>query len=118
MLETIAIETTNSGSRSLLFNQSSAQHSISPLPKQKGNTETYLHGILPLREMHLPLLLLIAHNRRLMLRQPPSHRPRLLGAQVERQVLLVLVEEAELGPLGGVDDGEDAGDGFTEVVAI
>ncbi len=53
-----------------------------------------------------------------MLRQPPPHRSGLLGAQVQGQVFLVLVEEAELGALGGVDDGEDAGDGFAEVVAI
>lgn len=68
--------------------------------------------------MHLPLLLLVAQNRRLVLRQPPPHRPRLLGPQVERQVFLVLVEETELRPLGGVDDGEDACDGFAEIVAI
>lgn len=41
----------------------------------------------------------------------------LLGSQVERSVLLVLVEETELLALGLVDDGESAGDGFAEVVA-
>ena len=60
--------------------------------------------------MHLPLLLLFRHYRRLVLRQPPPHRSRLLGAEVERQVFLVFVEYAELGALGGVDDGEDASD--------
>lgn len=33
----------------------------------------------------------------------------MLGTEVEREVLLVLVEEAELGALVGVDDGEDTG---------
>ena len=51
-----------------------------------------------------------------MLAQPPPDRPRLLGAQIEGQVLLLRVEEAQLLSLVGVDDGEDAGDGFAEVV--
>lgn len=42
----------------------------------------YLHSILPLRKMHLPLLLLFRDNRLLMLRQPPPHRSRLLWAQI------------------------------------
>lgn len=42
----------------------------------------------------------------------------LLGPEVERQVLLGLVKDAELCSLLGVDDGQDAGDGFPEVVAI
>lgn len=42
----------------------------------------------------------------------------MLGTQVEREVFLVLVEEAELGALVRVDDGEDFGDGFAEVVAV
>lgn len=60
--------------------------------------------------MHLPLLLLLRDDRGLMLRQPPPHRSRLFGAQVKRQELLVLVEDAELGALGGIDDGEDTSD--------
>lgn len=68
--------------------------------------------------MRLPLLLLLANNSRLMLRQPPPHRSGLLWAQIEGKVFLVLVEEAELGALGGVDDGENAGDGFAEVVTV
>ena len=42
----------------------------------------------------------------------------LLGAEVEREVLLVLVEETELSPLLGVDDGEDTSDRLAEVVAV
>lgn len=53
-----------------------------------------------------------------MLCQPPPHRSRLFGAQVKRQELLLLVEYAELGALGGIDDGEDTSDGFSQVMAI
>ena len=67
--------------------------------------------------MHLPHLLLLRHARGLELRQPPPNRPRLLRAQVEREVFLALVQEAQLRALLGVDVGEDAGDGFAEVVA-
>ncbi len=37
--------------------------------------------------------------------QPPPDRPRLLRAQIEREVLFLRVEEAELLPLVRVDDG-------------
>ena len=67
--------------------------------------------------MRLPLLLLLRHPRGLELRQPPPNGPRLLRAQVEREIFLALVEEAQLRALLGVDVSEDAGDGFTEVVA-
>jgi hypothetical protein len=40
------------------------------------------------------------------------------GAEVEREVLLVLVEEAELGALVGVDDGENTSDRLADVVAV
>ena len=53
-----------------------------------------------------------------MLRQAPPDRPCLFWAQVERQVFLVLVEDAELRALVGIDDGEHAGDGFAEVVTV
>lgn len=41
----------------------------------------------------------------------------LLWAEVKWHVLLVLVEQAELGALVGVDDGQDLGDGLADVVA-
>ena len=44
-----------------------------------------------------------------MLAQPPPDRSGLLGAQVEGQVFLLLVEDAELLALVRVDDGKDAG---------
>ena len=64
------------------------------------------------------LLLLLRHDPRLMPTQPPPDRPRLLGSQIEREVFLFRVEETELLALVGVDDGEDAGDGFAEVGAV
>lgn len=42
----------------------------------------------------------------------------LLWAEVKWHVLLVLVEQAELGALVGVDDGQDLGDGLADVVAV
>lgn len=51
-----------------------------------------------------------------MLAQPPPDGSGLLWAQVEREVLLLRVKDAELLSLVGVDDGEDARDRFAEVV--
>ena len=53
-----------------------------------------------------------------MLRQPPPHGARLLRPQVERQILLVPIEKPQLGALVDVDDREDLGDGFAEVMAV
>lgn len=53
-----------------------------------------------------------------MLAQPPPNRSCLLWSQVERQVLLLGVEKTQLLALIGVDDGENAGDGFAEVVTV
>ena len=52
-----------------------------------------------------------------MFRQTSPDRTSLLRSQIERQVLFLRVEETKLLALVGVDDGEDAGDGFAEVVA-
>jgi hypothetical protein len=41
-----------------------------------------------------------------------------LWSEVERSVLLALVEEAELSALVGVDDGQDLGDGLANIVAV
>ena len=41
-----------------------------------------------------------------------------LRTQIEREVRLVLVEQAELGALVGVDDGEDTSDRFADIVAV
>lgn len=67
--------------------------------------------------MRLALLRLLQHPPALMFVQPASDGSGLLRSQVERQVLLVLVEQPQLRALVGVYDGEDFGDGFAEVVA-
>jgi len=66
--------------------------------------------------MRLSLLLLLRHPARIFLRQPSPDRACLLGSEVEWEVLLVLVEDPELRALVGVDDGQDFGDRFAEVV--
>jgi hypothetical protein len=40
-----------------------------------------------------------------------------LGAEVEGKVLLVLVEQTQLGALVGVDDGEDTSDRLANLAA-
>lgn len=49
--------------------------------------------------------------------QPPADSPGLLGAEVEGQVLLALVELAKVGALLLVHDGEDAGNRLAGRVA-
>ncbi len=76
------------------------------------------HSKPPHRKMHLPLPRLLRHHLPLMLRQPPPNRPRRLRPQIQRCVLLLGVEEAQLLPLRRVDDRERAGDGFAQVVDL
>ena len=59
--------------------------------------------------MRLPLLLLLTNPCSLIFRQPPPDGPRLFRSEVERQVLLLGVKNAQLRPLLLVDVGEDAG---------
>ena len=68
----------------------------------------------------MPLLLLLAlgHSAGVLLGKCAAEGAGLLRSQVEGQVLLLLVEEAELVTLGGVDDGQDTGDGLADVVAV
>jgi len=61
--------------------------------------------------------LLLRHSAGVFLAQPSSDGPGLLRSEVEREVLLLLVEQPELVALVGIDDGQDAGDGFAEVVS-
>jgi hypothetical protein len=64
------------------------------------------------------LLRLLEHLAGLSGRQASSDCASLLGAEVQRQVLLVLVEQAELRSLLEVDDGEDTSDRLADVVAV
>lgn len=77
-----------------------------------------LDGKVALREVGLSLLLLLGDDALLLLGKSPSESAGLLGAEVERQVLLALVEDAELRALVDVDDGEDTGDRLADVVAV
>ena len=54
--------------------------------------------------MPLPLLLLLRHQALLVLRQVSPDCAGLLGTEVERDVLLALVEDAQLRALVRVDD--------------
>lgn len=78
---------------------------------------TNLDGVFALREVLLALLRLLQLPCGVLRRQAAADGAGLLGAEVEREVLLVLVEEAQVVSLLGVDDGEDAGDRLSEVVA-
>jgi hypothetical protein len=66
----------------------------------------------------LALLGLLQNPRGVLGGQAATDGAGLLGPEVKRQVLLVLVEEAELSTLLRVDDGKDTGDRLADVVAI
>lgn len=79
---------------------------------------SYLDGELPLGEVSLALLGLLKSSGGVLGRKTAADGTSLLGAEVEGEVLLVLVEEAELSALLGVDDGQNAGNRLAEIVAI
>lgn len=78
---------------------------------------SYLNSKVPLGEVDLLLLLLLGDEGSFVLGQASPDSTGLLWAEVKRQVLLALVEDAELLPLVEVDDGEDTGDRLADVVA-
>lgn len=77
-----------------------------------------LDGVLALREVGVALGGLLEDTGGILLGQTATDGTGLLGAEVEGKVLLVLVEQAKLGALVGVDDGEDLGDRLADVVAV
>jgi hypothetical protein len=77
-----------------------------------------LDGELPLGEVRLALLGLLQNPRGVLGGQAAADGASLLGPEVKGQVLLVLVEEAELSTLLRVDDGEDAGDRLADIVDL
>lgn len=77
-----------------------------------------LDGVLALREVDVALGGLLEDTLGILLGQAATDGTGLLGAEVEGKVLLVLVEQAKLGALVGVDDGEDLGDRLADVVAV
>ena len=79
---------------------------------------SYLNGVFSLREMCLALLRLLQSLGLLLGRQTTTDGTSLLGAQIQGQVLLVLIKKPELRSLLEVDNGEDAGDRLAQVVAV
>lgn len=66
--------------------------------------------------MDLLLLCLLGGERSLVLGESSSDGARLLGAEIERRVLLALVEQSELRTLVGVYDGEDASNALPDIM--
>ena len=79
---------------------------------------THLDGVFALGEVSRALLGLLQLPRGVLGGKAATDGTCLLGAEVEGHVLLVLVEQAHVVALLGVDDGQDAGDRLAEVVAI
>lgn len=71
----------------------------------------------PLREVAQPLLGLLSNDLALLRAKASTDSASLFRAEIERGVLLVLVEEAELLALGCVDDGQGASNCLADVVA-
>jgi len=78
----------------------------------------HLYGKGPLGEVLLALLGLLELPRGVLGGETAADGAGLLRSQVQRQILLVLVEEAQLSPLLRVDDGQDARDRLAEIVAV
>lgn len=77
-----------------------------------------LDGVLALGEVGVALGGLLEDTGGILLGQAATDGAGLLGAEVEGKVLLVLVEQAKLGALVGVDDGQDLSDRLADVVAV
>lgn len=77
----------------------------------------HLDSVLPLRKVGLLLLRLQSLPCRLVLGQPSPDGTGSLDTEIEGQVFLALVEDAQLLTLGSVDDGQDTGDGLANIVA-
>lgn len=78
---------------------------------------SYLNGVLALREVDGTLALLVGDLSALVLGKTATDLTGELGAEVERKVLLVLVEQTQLSALVGVDDGENASDRLANLAA-
>lgn len=85
--------------------------------EEKANDLFDLDGILPLGEVSALLLLLLGDSAGVLGAQSATDSAGLLCAEIEREILLLCVEDAELVALVGVDDCEGSCDGFAEVVS-
>lgn len=82
------------------------------------SSSTHLDSVFALREVLLALLGLLQLPRGVFGGQAAADGTGLLGAEIEGHVLLVLVEQAHVVSLLGVDDGQDTSDRLAEVVAV
>lgn len=80
--------------------------------------KSYLNSVLALGEVDLALALALSGASSLVLGKTAAQLTGELGAEVQREVLLVLVEQTQLGALVGVDDGKDTSDRLANVVAV
>lgn len=78
---------------------------------------SYLNGVLPLGEVDGTLAELVGGLGTLVLGETAADLTGELGAEVEREVLLVLVEQTQLSALVGVDDGENTSDRLANLAA-
>jgi hypothetical protein len=76
-----------------------------------------LNGVLPLGEVDGTLAELVGGLGTLVLGETAADLTGELGAEVEREVLLVLVEQTQLSALVGVDDGENTSDRLANLAA-
>lgn len=81
-------------------------------------SSSYLDGVLPLGEVDLALALALGGPGSLELGETAAELTGELGAEVQRDVLLVLVEQTQLSALVGVDDGENASDRLANFGAV
>lgn len=81
-------------------------------------SSSYLNSVLPLGEVDLALALALGGPGSLELGETATELTGELGAEVQRDVLLVLVEQTQLSALVGVDDGENASDRLANVGAV
>lgn len=68
--------------------------------------------------MRLSLLLLLGDAAGVLLGQSSANGTSLLGSEVEREILLALVENSELVALRCVDDGQYSGNRLAEIVSV
>lgn len=92
-------------------------HSTDSMPGTDGGKKSYLNGVLARREVDGTLALLVGGLSALVLGKTATDLTGELGAEIERKVLLVLVEETQLSALVGVDDSENASDRLANLAA-
>ena len=91
--------------------------SICPAAKESRTRLFCLERKLPLGEVSRLLFLLLRDSAGILLAQSPTDGTGLLSSQIQRKVFFVLVEKTQLSALLGIDDGENTGNGLSEIGA-